>query len=449
MRAAQKISGFTLVETLVAVASLVIFFAAVSAMVDMSLKIMGRARVEALAASVGQSKVELANNLPYEDLGTLGGIPQGVLPAEEVDTSTNNEFIIKTNVVYIDDPFDGLAPDDLVPIDYKRVRVEVDWTGPFAPRNPLVFWNDVAPKGLEQLDDAGTISILVFDADGLPVSGAEVEIVADDLIPAVNISTTTDIDGRVFIPGASECVECYAIEVTKDGFTTDKTYGTDEVINPALPHLSVFEGQVTESTFTIDESSVLRIQAFRRSGTSYVLYDYIPFRVHGTKEIGRDAIDQPVYKFDQVVNTGATGEVIITDIEWDNYEIDLQQGALLEVIGSWGLLPISVQPGGNKTFQIVLGNNMPSSLRVAALANETTALENVQVRLQHLGLAIDQTRTVAGLGKPDQGQVYFPVVPPSLEPYQITLSLDGYLTSTASATVSGDSVEVFTLSQEE
>jgi hypothetical protein len=74
---------------------------------------------------LAQEKIEVVRNMPYENIGTVGGIPPGVLPQTETVTINNLAFEIKTTIVYIDDPFDGLSPDDLLPTDYKRVSIEI------------------------------------------------------------------------------------------------------------------------------------------------------------------------------------------------------------------------------------------------------------------------------------------------------------------------------------
>lgn len=441
MTAAPRYSGFTLIEVLTAAASLMIFFVALSTMIDQSLRIMGGTRAEAIGATLGQSQVELANNLEYEDLGTVGGIPPGSLEPEIVKEINGQEYTLKTNVVFVDDPFDDIAPLDLVPVDYKRVRVEVSWKGIFAPKKPLVFWNDVAPKGIEQLENAGTIMMEVFDADGLPVVGAQVQVVADAVTPSVNLNTSTDIDGRVLLPGAAICVECYKVTVTKPGFTTDRTYGDEEVTNPHMPHLSVLEGQLTQTSFTIDEVSSLTIRTTKGSTWGYQAYGNIQVELKGTKEIGRNEFDEPVFKVDQTVTTGSNGQVTISNMEWDTYDLKLPTGGLLQMAGRWELPPIALKPGSNKTFTGVIVNESPRSLVVAVVNAEEQPVEGASVRLTHPSLSYDVTYETAALNLPDQGQAYFGNLALSPEAFQIMVNLAGYQSASSSATVSGDLVE--------
>jgi len=40
--------------------------------------------------------------------------------------------------------------------------------------------------------------------------------------------------------------------VTKSGYSTQRTYSRTEIANPIKPHLSVYEGELTEASFAID-----------------------------------------------------------------------------------------------------------------------------------------------------------------------------------------------------
>src|SRR5690606_13925038 len=100
-----------------------------------------RARIS--AKHLAQEKMELIRNLPYDEIGTQGGIPSGSLLQNESIQQNGLNFNVKTDIIYIDDPFDDTSPDDLLPTDYKRVRVDVSWGGITPSRNPIVFVTDV------------------------------------------------------------------------------------------------------------------------------------------------------------------------------------------------------------------------------------------------------------------------------------------------------------------
>ena len=51
--------------------------------------------------------------------------------------------------------FDGEAPTDVIPTDYKRAVVSVTWEGLFTSGTPVRQWTDIAPRGLETISNAG------------------------------------------------------------------------------------------------------------------------------------------------------------------------------------------------------------------------------------------------------------------------------------------------------
>ena len=128
----QKNHGFSLVEVLVGSAVLVVFFSAISVMVYASVKTVGEVKVKTIAANLAQERLEVVRNMPYGDVGTVGGIPAGLIDTPEVVAIDNLEYTIETFIAYIDDPYDGEAPADTSPTDYKRVRVSVSWNGVFS-----------------------------------------------------------------------------------------------------------------------------------------------------------------------------------------------------------------------------------------------------------------------------------------------------------------------------
>src|SRR3989344_941187 len=160
-------AGFTIFETVIAIAVLGIFFAAVSVIIQQILQLTGQSRVRATALELAQQKIEVVRNLPFAQVGTSGGIPQGPLLQTETVTINGQPFTVKTSVTYIDDPFDQLAPADLINTDYKRARVEVTWSGPFPSTKPVTEVTNIAPRGIETIGGGGTVYIQVFDANAL------------------------------------------------------------------------------------------------------------------------------------------------------------------------------------------------------------------------------------------------------------------------------------------
>lgn len=259
--------GFTLIEVLVSlfVASLLVL--AIYSMFDYSLRVIRTNKAKIGAMSLANEKMERIRNLPYDSIGTSGGIPAGAIPQTEQITRNGSNYTLSTQVIYIDDPFDGIVggtPNDLLGNDYKRVRINVSWSGFLADSVSII--SDVAPKGIESNAGGGTLYITVFNANGSAVSGANVHIENTAVNPQVLIDIVTDSAGHVILPGAPASIESYKITVNKAGYSTDKTYDRDPITNPnpTKPHASVFEGQKTDISFAIDQVSSLTIYTIRQ-----------------------------------------------------------------------------------------------------------------------------------------------------------------------------------------
>jgi type II secretory pathway pseudopilin PulG len=445
MRSAPKVSGFTLVEVLLGTALLVIFFSAVAAMVQMSLQLAGRSRVTSLAQNLLQQEMETLRNMPYVDLGTVGGIPAGTIEQERIVTQNGMDFQLATTVTFVDDPYDEVAPVDTTPTDYKQVRLAVDWDGVFAPPKPLVLVTNVAPEGLESDAGGGTLIIQVLNASGVPVTSAQVTIVNDVVSPAVNMQTFTNGEGLVELPGAEPCIECYQISVTKTGHTTDRTYAAAEVANPSKPFATVIEGDITETSFSIDVFASVTFKAVR---SNYVPFQGVQMSVRGNKEIGRTTLDEPVYKFNQAVTTGTGGQVTLSNIEWDMYTVSIPAGSSVDMAGSWPISPFSVLPGSSIQYTMVVVAATDHSLLVIARDNSLNPLSQASVTILNEPQSILATQSTAAIGFPDQSQTFFDGLPATLEPYHLIITAPGFLTTETDATVSGDAIESFIMSPE-
>ncbi len=259
-------SGTSLIEVLVGIAILVLVSVALFSLFDFTLRVLWENKARLGAQAIANQHIELARNLPYSDVGTVGGIPSGTIDAVKNVTLNKISYTVKTAVIYIDDPFDGTLggdPNDSLPTDYKRIRVEISW--PFRlSSKPVVFLSDIAPNGIESETGGGTLRITAINASGLPVPQANVHIENNLLDPQVNVDLLTNDNGQVILPGALASVEGYEVTVTKSGYSTDKTYSVDPINlpTPIKPHLTVVEGSVTDSTFSIDVLSDVNVFAY-------------------------------------------------------------------------------------------------------------------------------------------------------------------------------------------
>ncbi len=432
--------GFTLVETLVALGVLGIFFAAVSVILQIIITNVSDSRVRSVALSLAQQKMEIIRNMPYANIGTTGGIPNGPILQTEVIPINGQNFSITTSIAYIDDPFDGEAPIDLLNTDYKRTRVEISWGGDFPARFPVSLVSNIAPKGVESSAGGGTLYLKVFNSNGLPVSNATVKVDNTSANPNIHIQTLTNSNGLVVLPGAPACQNCYQISVTKTGFSTDRTYSQSEVANPLQPYASVLESQVTQVSFAIDSMASLAVNSYGSESSGFPPVSNVFFKLLGNKIIGYDTQDEPVYKYSYSTNTGG-GTVTISGLEWDTYTIDFTSSAHL-LAGSNPLLPISLPPGANTTVNMSVVPKSNTSFLVAAKNTAGDLLASVSAQLTHLP-DYDTTLATGSTGSANFGQVFFGGLIPNT--YDLKLSLPGYQDATATYNLTGINQETITL----
>ena len=436
--------GFTMLETIVALGVLSMFFAAITVILQTVLTNIGESRVRTTALSLAQTKMELIRNLPYAQVGTVGGIPAGPIPQSEQAMVNGLNFTITTSIIYIDDEFDGLVPADLVSADYKRARVEITWDGLYPSRVPITLVTNIAPKGIETTVGGGTLFIQVFDANGLPISNATVKIDNTQVTPQIHTQTLTNSNGLVILPGSPACVNCYRIEASKSGYSTSRTYAASELANPLQPDLTVLEGEVSQISFAIDRVSSLIVNSVS-SGPTYPPVSFVLFTLKGTKIIGYDALDEPVYKYTYSTNTGG-GTVSIPALEWDSYTLDFSS-SYHNLAGSNPIIPLALTAGTAATVNVVAEPKTNQSLLLLVNNAASELQASAAARLVNSGVGYDTTKYTAATGSADFGQVYFGGL--TQGDYELTLTLSGYQDATASYTINNNRQETIIMNLNE
>ncbi len=427
--------GQTFLSLILALAIFGILAHAIFTLTTTSFNFIGLSRARITARHLAQERIELIRNLKYDDVGTLGGIPAGPITQSEKILRNGLSFLVETSIIYIDDPFDETTPDDLLPTDYKRVRVEVSWEGlARSGKNPIILVTDISPKGVETTIGGGTLSILVFDANALPIMQASVHIFADSLDPIVDITTETNENGRIILPGTPACISCYQITVTREGYSSERTYSITEVANPNKPHVSVVEGEQTEVSFAIDKVSRIKADTLSDRELDFDPLGDITFRLRGQKTIGTDVNDLPVYKFDEQFTTNNSGKVTIPDLEWDNYELFIPSGTPYDIAGTNPLTPISLLPDTNLDLAISLTNQTNHRLLLVITEPVQTPVASASATVSDGG-GVEETKLSGIEGDPDFGQAFFSNL--SETTYSIDATASGYLDFNGSVDVSG------------
>lgn len=429
----RKRRGFTFLETLVSLGVLGVFFAAVAMILQQILLNEMISRVRAAGTSLGLQKMELVRNLPYTQVGTVGGIPPGPLAALENVPLNGQTFVVMTSVNFIDDPFDGVAPADTVPTDYKRVRVQITWDGPYSSTYPVTFVTNIVPNGIETTAGGGTLFFQVYDASGKPIEGATVNIDNTVVSPVIHTQALTNNNGILMLPGAPACITCYKITITKTGYSTDRTYTSAEVANPLQPYLTVITGQVTQSSFAIDRISSIIVNSLGSRISGYPPISNVLFSLHGAKIIGYDTDDNPVYKFNYSNNTGG-GTVTVSGLEWDTYAFDFANSAH-NLAGSNPVNPIQLPPATNTTVNIVAVPKTNHSLLVVMQNSAQQLVTSASAELSEPGLGYTASVSAGATGAADMGQAFFGALTPTV--YNLKVNANGYQEATASVSISG------------
>jgi len=377
--------GFSLIETIIAIAILLIVIVGILGVLESNIRLAGRTGARVGAVSLVNKKMEMLRNLPYDDIGTVGGIPAGPVVQEEIIILNDIEYTLKTFIQYFDDPADGLGEDDEngITTDYKKARIEVSWSGRYAA-TPVVAVSDFMPKDIETITGGGTLSIAVFNAQVQPVALANVHIINNEVEPVVDINVQSNDQGRITFPGAPS-IGKYQVTITKGNYSTAQTYdATEENPNPDPGHLTILEGETTEASFAIDKVSSLNIQTL--ASGSFPLGD-VSFEMIGTKTIGTDPEGQPIYKYLESHLTNINGYLTIEDLEWDVYDISSTKigGQVYDICASSPPEPISIEPDTADTLRLFLVPHASNTLLVTVENALGELISSASVRLFKTG----------------------------------------------------------------
>lgn len=247
-------------------------FVGIASAFQLSVKIVTNNKARAGAIALADQRMEYIRSLSYSAVGTVGGIPSGLIPQNETVVFNGVSYRRRTYIEYDDDPKDGTGASDTNGIieDYKSVKVQVLWTQKQTSYNVTLVTRVSPTTGLETNVPGGTLMIYAVNSLGSPLPGASVTIVNASSSPAVNISTFADASGTASILGAP-AASGYQITVTSPGDSTAQTYSvTTQNTNPNPGNLTVTNNHTTSATFAIDVLGTKTINTWTQilNGTS-------------------------------------------------------------------------------------------------------------------------------------------------------------------------------------
>ncbi len=263
LRSTNSSRGATLLDAIVGTALMLVVFVGIVGAFRLTIMVVSNNKARAGAIALANERLEFIRSLPYDSVGTSGGIPAGEIAQSETVTLNDVAYTRRTFIAYEDDPADGLGGTDTNAIvtDFKAAKVTVSWTVRDG-EHTITLVTRVSPPGIETLVPGGTLAINVTDATLAPVSSAQIRIVNLGVTPAIDMTTLTDTMGLASVlgvpPGSG-----YEIIVTKSGYSTARTYSSNATnTNPIPAHLGVALNQTTAATFAIDVLSTKIIETY-------------------------------------------------------------------------------------------------------------------------------------------------------------------------------------------
>ncbi len=202
---ARDDDGFSIIESMVALAMLAVIFTLGAAVLASSLNSLSRARVEAMASNLGQALIEEVRLVDYDDVGTTAGVPLGVFPSTDTVSIDGRDFTVNYSVTYegsatgldVIDPGGATPSGDGTPlsydsgIDYKRVEITVtDDNGRLL--SPTVFETIVAPPDIAANEGLSNVRVQLVKS----------AILASDTTPLPQVCLTDGTDTFTATPDA-------------------------------------------------------------------------------------------------------------------------------------------------------------------------------------------------------------------------------------------------------
>jgi type II secretory pathway pseudopilin PulG len=447
-------SGFTLIEALVFLFIFTIVTMTFYSVATTGLRYISETKKRLGASALANEKMEIARNLDYANVGTVGGFVPGNIPqTETVDVNTVRYYVF-TSVDYFDDPFDGTnggSPNDTAANDYKKVTIRVAWENNVLSQKSVSLVSTFPPPGLEASVPQGTFSINVLDNTGAGISDAEVHIVnASKGIDTVKI---TDSTGNILITGAAPGTQAYTLDVSKSGYYPVQTYPpypTTPLFNPTDINASVVANSVNMKALITDRYADLNIYTKDPFGNSI---PNILFSLTGGKKIGT-LVSSPTtdkYAYEGNLNSGSGGNSSLSNQSSGSYIF-----TFTDPMTDYQFLKLDAGQAKNNIFSAVpnattnvnaifLDKSINSLLVTVINDGDGSFVDGAAVQLKNDTIPFDVTVTTD-----KYGQAYFPTALPELEgaDYDLKITAAGFDENNSTVTVNNLTVRNINLTSD-
>ena len=258
----QQKRGFSLVEVIIVSALFLVVFGGLLISFRYSLELISHSRAKLTALTLANDGMEYIRSLSYNAVGTVSGIPSGLIPQVSTTSLNGITFTKRVLVEYIDDDADGLGVADSngITTDYKQAKVTLEWTLRGITKEVFLV-TTIIPKSIETDVDGGTVRVNVFNDAAVLLPGADVRLVNKTLVPNIDVMRSADAMGVALFGGAPKGAD-YEVFVTAPLYSTDQTYkATTTMPNPNRLPIAVVESSVSTLNMFIDVLSNVSITA--------------------------------------------------------------------------------------------------------------------------------------------------------------------------------------------
>ncbi|MFA6047197.1 MAG: prepilin-type N-terminal cleavage/methylation domain-containing protein [Parcubacteria group bacterium] len=440
-------SGFTLIEALVFLFIFVLITITFYQVFTLGTKYIIDSKNRLGAITLANERMEMVRNLSYANIGTVNGTISGNIPQKQDVMENGRTYSIKTEVVYVQDPLDGVAPADVAFEDYKKVTIIVSWNSSQNGSGEVRLTSRFVPPGLEVANPGdGILSINVFSDQpgGTGISNSTVHVVNTQT--GLDTTLETDSAGSLMLMGnkVTESIQKYEITVSKSDYETVATMPPypDSPYNPVNTHASVAIGSINVANIVQNKLSNLKVKSVDYLDAAV---SDIGFDIEGGKMIGTGITPPytPVYNMKTTTSTGSGGEKDFGPASPGTYKAVVSSSALdnYEIIGTDPISPFYLSSNAPIEFKIKLASKNFTSLLVRALKNVSEEMQPVAgakvVLTNTSGYSAEQTANA-------DGSAFFPI---SADPfiagdYTYKITADKFKDKSSTITVNTDELKV-------